>query len=316
MKGRVALAAGAAAALVASLSLGPWGVRASGQADDEEKKVEKRVVVRHAGGGRLGVGIGDTTGETRGATVRSVSEGSAAEKAGIKEGDVIVRFDGEAVRSASQLARLVAETPAGRAVAIEVTRGGTTQKLTATLAEGGSRVSVFSGEGPHALHLEIPDIPEWEAEAPEPPMPPPPMPPSPPRAPRAPRAWSWKGDDGDFVFRMLGGGPRKLGIEYTELGEQLAAYFKLSARSGVLVTAVDADGPAAKAGIKAGDVLLKLGAASIEDASDLREAVSKAEGGSEVAVTVQRDGRPVDLKVTLAKPEPLMKKRTAKGVSL
>jgi len=302
MNGRIALTTGAAGLLAASVCLGPGDVRAFGTGD-EDRKIENRVVVRHAGG-RLGVTIGDTTGETRGATVRSVAEGSAAFKAGIKEGDVIVRFDGETVRSASQLARLVEETPAGRAVAIEVTRGGATQKLTATLAEGGKRFSF--------------DMPDWEVEIPEPPSPPhAPMAPHPPMAPRAPRAWSWHGGDGrDFAFKMLSGGPRKLGIEYMELGEQLASYFRLSGKSGVLVTSVDADGPAAKAGMKAGDVILKLAADAVADGDDLRDALSKTEGGSEVGVTVQRDGRPVELKVTLAKPEERRKRREARGVSL
>jgi len=314
MNGRIALATGVAAAVVASLSLGPGDVRAFAR-DEDDQKIEKRVVVRHAGGGRLGVTIGDTTGETRGASVRSVAEASSAEKAGIKEGDVIVRFDGETVRSASQLGRLVAETPAGRAVAIEVARGGATQKLTATLAEGGKGFRLFRGEGPEALH-------EFEFEAPDlelmvPPPPGAPHPPLPPKAPRAPHAWSWKGDDGqDFALKMLRGGPRKLGIEYMELGEQLASYFKLSGKSGVLVTAVDADGPAAKAGVKAGDVVLKLGGDAIADGDDLRTALSEAEGGSEVAITLQRDGRPVELKVTLAKPEERRKRREARGVSL
>jgi membrane-associated protease RseP (regulator of RpoE activity) len=323
MKGRIALTTGAAAVLVASLCLGPGDVRAGGTGD-EDQKIEKRVVVRHAGGGRLGVSIEDPPGDTRGAAVRSVDAGSAAEKAGIKEGDVIARFDGEAVRSSSQLARLVAETPAGRAVAIEVTRGGATQKLSATLAEGGKHVRVFSGHG-HDFSF---DMPEWEVEVPPPPAPPhaappapphaamPPHPPMPPGAPRAPRAWSWKGDSGDFVFRMFEGGPRKLGIQYVELGEQLAGYFKLSGQSGVLVTSVDAEGPAAKAGMKAGDVILKLAGEAIADGDDLRDAVSKAEAGSEVGVTVQRDGRPVELKVTLAKPAPRQKRREARGVSL
>jgi len=314
MDGRIALATGVAAALVASLSLGPGDVRAFGR-DDDDRKIEKRVVVRHAGGGRLGVTIGDTTGETRGASVRSVAEASAAEKAGIKEGDVIVRFDGETVRSASQLGRLVAETPAGRAVAIEVARGGATQKLTATLAEGGQGFRVFSGEGPQALREWSFDAPDLELMVPDPPGAP--HPPLPPKAPRAPHAWAWKSDDGhDFAFKMLSGGPRKLGIEYMELGEQLAAYFKLSGKSGVLVTAVDVDGPAAKAGVKAGDVVLKLGGDAIADGDDLRTALSEAEGGSEVGITLQRDGRPVELKVTLAKPEERRKRREARGVSL
>ena len=110
--------------------------------------------------------------------------------------------------------------------------------------------------------------------------------------------------------------PRKLGVEYMELGEQLAAYFKLSGKSGVLVTSVDADGPAAKAGMKAGDVILKLKSDAIADADDLRDALSEAEGGSEVAITVQRDGRPVELKVTLAKPQERRTRREARGVSL
>ena len=146
MKRLAALALGVPAILVAGLALGPGGVRA-GETDQDGQKVEKRVVVRHAGGSRLGVGLEDTEGDVRGTKVRSVEEGSPAEKAGIQEGDVIVRFDGEAVRSASQLARLVGETPAGRSVAIEVTRGGATQKLSATLAEGSRRVRVFSGDG-------------------------------------------------------------------------------------------------------------------------------------------------------------------------
>jgi serine protease Do len=89
-----------------------------------------------------------------------------------------------------------------------------------------------------------------------------------------------------------------------EIGEQLAGYFKLPGKTGVLVSSVDADGPAGKAGMKAGDVILKLDGEAIEDGDDLREAVAEAEGGEEVTVTVQRDGRPLDLKVTLAKPEP------------
>jgi len=321
MKRLAALAMSVSAILVAGLALGPGDVRA-GETDQDGQKVEKRVVVRHAGGVRLGVGLEDTTGDVRGTKVRSVEEGSPAEKAGIEKGDVIVRFDGEAVRSASQLARLVGETPAGRAVAIEVTRGAATQKLTATLAEGKARVRVFSGdELPGMREFDI-EIPDGDLDAPEPPEPPsPPHAPAPPHAPRAPHppmppAWSWNSDDGhDMVFRMLGGGPRKLGIEYVELGEQLASFFKLAGKAGVLVSSVDPDGPAGKAGMKAGDVVLKLDAQAIQDGDDLRDAVAAAEGGQQVTVTVQRDGRPLDLKVTLAKPETRMRRRSA-GVSL
>ncbi len=299
MKRLSALALAVPVAFLAGLALGPGHVRAGAKDEEKEKKVEKRVVVRHAGGSRLGVSLDETEGDVRGARVRSVEEGSPAEKAGLKEGDVVVRFDGEAVRSASQLARLVRETPAGRSVPIEVTRGGARQTLTATLAEGNRAFQLFGGDGgDFAL-----DLPNFDVQVPEPPAPP-----APPHAHVMPHAWAWNNGDGAFRLgdrnvRFFAGGPRKLGIEYMDVGEQLAGYFKLPGKAGVLVSSVDADGPAAKAGMKAGDVILKLDGKAIEGGDDLREAVSEAEGGKEVTVTVHRDGRPLDLKVTLAKPE-------------
>ena len=299
MKRLSALALAVPVALLAGLALGPGDARAGTKDEEKDKKIEKRVVVRHGGGGRLGVSLDDTEGDVRGAKVRSVETGSPAEKAGLKGGDVVVRFDGEAVRSASQLARLVRETPAGRSVPIEVTRGGARQTLTATLAESERGIHLLGGEGGD-LALDMPD---FDIQVPEPPAPP-----GVPHAEAVPHAWAWRNGPGTFGFgdrnfRFFAGGPRKLGIEYTDIGEQLAGYFKLAAKSGVLVSSVDADGPAAKAGIKAGDVILKLDGKAIEEGGDLREAVSGAEGGKEVTVTVQRDGRPLDLKVTLAKPE-------------
>jgi len=262
-------ALGAAAALAAAgLVAGP-AARAQEkirvESDGGGKEIERRVVVRHAGGAFLGVSLEDGAGETRAVTVRAVEPDSPAAKAGLKEGDAVVRFDGESVRSAAQLARLVAETPPGRTVAIEVTRGGTSQKLTATLAEGRRRMSFYSGPGgADVFDLDVPEPPE----APEPPgvphaapAPPPPKMPALPRAPAPPHAFSWNWNDGageDMLFGFLPGGPRKLGIRYIEMGGQLAAHFKLAQKNGVLVTSVEEGSPAAKAGLQAGDVVLKF----------------------------------------------------------
>ena len=67
--------------------------------------------------------------------------------------------------------------------------------------------------------------------------------------------------------------------------------------------------------MKAGDVILKLDGKAIADAGDLRDAVAAAEGGKEVALSIQREGRPLELKATLAKPE-TMKHRRSGGVTL
>ena len=128
------------AAAAAVLAMVKGGVRA----DDDEDKSRQVEIVRFAGGGaRLGVVLEDVGAddvarlklpEERGAVVKEVVKGSAAEKAGLKEEDVILSYQGERVGSAAQLRRLVRETPGGRRVAIEASRAGAAQRLTATLA--------------------------------------------------------------------------------------------------------------------------------------------------------------------------------------
>jgi S1-C subfamily serine protease len=277
---------GILALLAAGITMSP----AAGAESDKVKRLDRRLEVVRLGGGKLGVRLEDVDKDDvarlklsaeRGALVKSVQSDTPAEKAGLQEGDVILRYEGEAVLSAAQLARLVRETPAGRTVSLEVSRGGATQKVSATLAEGRDRLHVGD------FDIDIPEIPV------------PPMPPMPPMPSISPEAFRWDGRGRSFLFDARG--PRKLGIEYQELSAQLAQYFKVE--KGVLITSVDENGPAAKAGLKAGDVIVKFEGEAIADADDLRDQVRKAEAGKEVAVTVQRDGRPVDLKVQLVAPE-------------
>ena len=70
---------------------------------------------------------------TDGALVTSVNEGSPAAKAGLKQGDVIVEYDGRPVARAGDLPRVVAETPVGRAVPLKVVRDGKPLTLSATV---------------------------------------------------------------------------------------------------------------------------------------------------------------------------------------
>ena len=73
--------------------------------------------------------------EERGAIVMKVVEGSPAAKAGLKENDVVVSFNGQRVDSMIALRRLLSETPADRNVQIEVIRGGNRQTVAATLSK-------------------------------------------------------------------------------------------------------------------------------------------------------------------------------------
>ena len=137
MNGRIALAAGAAAALVASLGLGPGDVRAFGQ---RRRRPEDREAGRRPSRRRRAPGRDDRRHHGRRPRRqrplgRRGQRGREGRHQGRRRHRPLRRRDACAARASSS--RLVAETPAGRAVAIEVTRGGATQKLTATLAEGG-----------------------------------------------------------------------------------------------------------------------------------------------------------------------------------
>jgi putative serine protease PepD len=68
-----------------------------------------------------------------GARVERVTEGGAAEAAGIRKGDVIVRFNNRAISSSSELTAAVRQQPAGAKATIEYIRDGKTVKVSVTL---------------------------------------------------------------------------------------------------------------------------------------------------------------------------------------
>ena len=295
---------GMAILFAAGLSTGPVAGQSAGAEDKENNKTGSWAWF-DSGGGRLGVRLDEVDkddaarlklSDERGALVRGVDGGSPAEKAGLKEGDVILRYQGETVLSAAQLARMVRETPPGRTVTLEVSRGGASQKLSATVGEGHGG---FGFEGDLG-DFHMPAMPAMPAIPAMPAMPAiPPVPPLP----------RFDSDKWGRAERLLlrepwaERGRRRLGIEYQEISGQLAKYFKLEAEDGLLVTSVDQDGPAARAGIKAGDVILKLNGTAVRDGQDLRSELQRVESGQEASVTVQRDGKPIELKVMLCRPE-------------
>jgi serine protease Do len=112
-------------------------------------KLAKPILAQLASTGRvvrgwLGVAIQPVTAdlakslklsESAGALVSSVTDGSPAEKAGLKPGDVIVEFNGEQVTRADRLPNAVANTPVGRDVPVSIVRDGKPMKLTVKVGE-------------------------------------------------------------------------------------------------------------------------------------------------------------------------------------
>jgi serine protease Do len=239
------------------------------------------------GRGHLGIALDEVNGQTveklklkeeRGALVREVRPDSPAAKAGFKVDDVIVAYQGLPVESALELTRRVRETPAGRTVTIEIVRQGGLQKLSATLDE--------SRPEPWQMHLPEMTLPGMKmppSGLPEMEMPPPP-------------------GAGGFQMRMeppSAHGPQKLGIGYQEISGQFAEYFKVKGEQGLLVVSVTPDGPAAKAGVKVGDIVVRVGNKDVASGGALQHALAEATPGEELSLTVQRDGRPTELKVVV-----------------
>ncbi|MBL8488101.1 MAG: DegQ family serine endoprotease [Rhodocyclaceae bacterium] len=94
--------------------------------------------------GRIGVAIQEVTkdladsfglGKPQGALVSSVEKGGPAEKAGVEEGDIILRFDGKAVNQSADLPRIVGGTRPGTKVVIQVWRKGSARDVPVTVGE-------------------------------------------------------------------------------------------------------------------------------------------------------------------------------------
>ncbi len=91
-----------------------------------------------------------------------------------------------------------------------------------------------------------------------------------------------------------------LGVEISNLNSGLAQQFDVPDTSGALVQNVESNGPAGKAGIKNGDVIRKFNGQSVEGADQLTSMVTNTNPGTTVTLSILRNGKPVDIKVTLA----------------
>lgn len=233
------------------------------------------------GGGFLGVYGEDINNENmgryrltqpRGVGVTRVMNDSPAEKAGLRKDDVILRLDGENVTSVRKLNRLVSEIAPDHTVKIAISRNGSEQELTATM---GKRRSPTSARGFYSP---------------------------------APRVWKFEGpradgnkfgfdldDNNDFSFFFTNS--RRIGVSTIELTKQLADYFGITGGKGVLVTAVVEDGPAAKAGIKAGDVITEVDGEAIDSPGEIARVIGKKKEG-EVTLIIVRNKNQQTFRVT------------------
>lgn len=236
-----------------------------------------RVVMDAIGGGSrsyLGVGVREIDEERAkalklkseyGVEITNVDEESPAAKAGLKEGDVVQEYNGQRVEGMEQFIRLVRETPIGRNVNMKLVRGGNSQNVAVAIGQRKNQFPRVFASG--AMPIEM-GARSFRIEMPEIPSP----------------VMSWR--------------TPRLGIEAEELQGQLAEFF--GAKNGVLVRSVGKESAAAKAGLKAGDVILKVGDTAVESPRDIGLSLRKlAAGKQQVSLRVLRNKQEQNLEVTL-----------------
>jgi serine protease Do len=253
---------------------------------------------------RLGVSTRDVTADEAkaaglsgitGAFVSDVNADSAAAKAGLQANDIIVTVDGETVRSARHLSRLISETPAGRALQVAYVRGTASHTVTVT-PEARSFSFRMDGPGPDGpvvrrFERRIPDVRERTE-----------------RRERDRFELFTPGPGGqEFFFRRgpegqarIWTGRGRLGVVAQPLSEQLATYFGV--KEGLLVSSVNENTPAAKAGIRAGDVITAVNGKPVKDTGDVMDHLQGVEGGKTVPVEITRDKKSQTVTVTIEAP--------------
>lgn len=293
--------------LVAAGLLGATGAAAQEEAprESEERAESRTVAVRPGpwiggGGGRLGVRVDDLDrraaeendlGRPRGARVTDVSEDSPAADAGLRADDVIVRFDGEEIRSARHLARLVRETPPERVVDLAFLRDGERRTAEVRIGERTAGWPGLDSERMEEIHGRIEDAMERRGEAME-------------RLDDLEGLEDLEGRLEDLDLEIEGRafavrGRGRLGVRLQPLTDQLADHFGAD-DGGALVAAVRDGSPAAAAGVRAGDVIVRVGDRDVRSPGDVARVVRSADAGP-VTVIVVRDGD--ERSVTVEIPE-------------
>ena len=232
-------------------------------------------VYSYSSGGHsyLGVDIQDVTAdrlgalklkEERGVEVTMVDQDAPAGKAGIKEHDVILQFNGVAVESEEQLRRMLREIPPGRTVTLGLSRDGNPMNISLQLADRGKIATAMKPR------IAIPSVRIPEVEAP------------------------------GFAFQVQTYSSA-LGVQTENLSRQLGEYFGVKNGEGVLVRSVEKGSAAEKAGLKAGDVIIRADNEKLSDRADLSQVLRGHHDGGKITLSIMRDKREQTIVVDLPK---------------
>lgn len=235
------------------------------------------------GGAYLGVMVDKVSPETAaalhltsgGAVITNVDQDGPACHAGLKGGDIVTAFNGKPVSDPDQFASLIHGSAPGSTVTMTVVRNGKSQDMKATLGDW-RQMAESPGPPPVAHSLSPVGNPAPPTPAPVPP----------------PRAYYPEYDIGGSTPISA-----RHGIVVEPLSTQLCDFFGVPANKGVLVRSVEKGSPGAAAGLKAGDVIVRVNNETIHDIADWKRAL-KASGGK-VTLAIMRDKHEQTVQMTV-----------------
>jgi serine protease Do len=213
--------------------------------------------------------------------VETVQPKGPAETAGMKAGDVVLKVNGEPVRSIAQVRRLVNETAIAQQALVTIFRDGKTMDLSVTPEEASPTQDLLPDNWEKRLEEFGRQFRQGQPQLFGEPF-------AVPRMPSPQFRWP---------LNESSPGASRLGAVIQELGPQLADYFKVKA--GVLVASVTPGSPAAQAGLKAGDVMTALDGTDVKVPDDVLRAIRNLPDGREVSLAIVRNGAAMTLKVKL-----------------
>jgi membrane-associated protease RseP (regulator of RpoE activity) len=133
----------------------------------------------------------------------------------------------------------------------------------------------------------------------------PPKPPAPAEPPDVVTVFDHDGqidveNDGPAILRVMAGPRTFIGVRLVELTPELREHFGAPREAGVMISAVEADGPGAKAGLKVGDIVTQADGKPLERAGDLSRAVRRKDDGEKISLQVTREKAVKTIEVTVA----------------